>query len=452
IVDRARAGQPMGTDGDRWVVFNGEIYNHARLREELAARGYRFTTESDTEVLLHGYAEWGNDLPRHLDGIFAFLVYDGRRERYLYARDPMGVKPLYHGSREGRLYVASELKCLSALGIDGRALPPGHLAHHEEEARYFSLSAEPVEGEDGELVARFRHLLETAVLKRVQTDLPVGVIFSGGIDSAAVLALARRHHPRVAAFSVGLEGAPDLDYARRYCAEEGIPHHVRELRLDELAARVSQLVYRVETFETVDLMDASVMAPAFELAHDHGFKVVLCGDGSDELLAGYDLFRRHPDPVALMTYRVGNLHRTDLQRVDRAAMMHTVEARVPFMDRELVRFAYRLPLRVKLRDGIEKWILRAATDDVLPRYLAWRPKIRMPEGTGLRYQLLDRVRTRASRVDADTLERLGVQQSDVAYFLEQYLEHGFPMPAERYKRPGWDFEESGYFTFAHAGS
>jgi asparagine synthase (glutamine-hydrolysing) len=301
--------------------------------------------------------------------------------------------------------------------------------------------------EDEATVAELGRLLDDAVCKRVRTDLPIGVIYSAGLDSAVVLGLARRHHPDVTAISVGFPGAPDLEFAARSCAELGVRHVVKHLDYEQLVGSLHEVVRQIETFEVVDIMDAAVIGPAFEAAREAGIKVVLTGDGSDELFAGYELFRDHPDPVALMRYRVMNLHRTDLQRVDRISMRHSVEARVPFLDRAVVDFAWGLPLSLKLRDGIEKWVLRKAIDGIIPHYLAWRPKIRMPQGTGLLFQLIEYARDQPVGLDAELARRLGLDLPEAAYFLESYLRCGYPLPTSRYRQMGWDFAPNGYFVF-----
>jgi asparagine synthase (glutamine-hydrolysing) len=454
IVARGEARQPMFSgEGTRCVVFNGEIYNHERLRAELEARGYSFATSSDTEVLLHGYAEWGTGLPSRLDGIFAFVVYDSATGEFLCARDPLGVKPLYWASVGDTVYFASELKCYLSVGAVPRVFPPGHVMKNGNLLRYYfepdgslPYSAGP------DVVGEFARRLEEAVRKRVQTDLPIAVIYSGGLDSASVLALAAKHHHDVTAVTVGFPGSPDLEFATRSCRDLGIRHVTRLLNLQQCIDSLSRRVWETETFEMVDIMDATVMAPAFEAVHELGIKVALVGDGSDELLAGYDLFREHPDPVALMRYRVGNLHRTDLQRVDRASMSHSVEARVPFLDRDVVDLAWRMDTRLKHKHGTEKWILREAMSDVLPGYLAWRPKIRMPEGTGLLYQLIEHASKQPADIDPSLLHRLNLGRAGEAHFLDLYLRRGYPVPAERYKRASWDFSENGYFAFQEQGA
>jgi asparagine synthase (glutamine-hydrolysing) len=448
IVDRDHAVQPLTTpSGSFAVVYNGEIYNHRALRRELVDAGHRFATEGDTEVLLHGYEAWGEGLPERLDGVFAFVLVDLRRARVFAARDPFGVKPLYYSVCGERLLVASELKALAGGEAQPRELAPGHCLSGNVQRPWFELRRRPVPDDDEALVAEYRRLLEEAVAKRVDTDLPVGVIFSGGLDSAAVLRLAVERHPCVTAYTAGFEDAEDLAVARRYCAELGVEHVVTVLDLDLLVERLPRVIVQSELFETVDVMDASVSSLAFEAAARRGLKVVLTGDGSDELLAGYDLFRRHPDPQALLDYRLGNLYRTDLQRVDRMSMAYGVEARVPFLDRRLVELAYSAPLRLKLRDGVEKWLLRAAVDDLLPEYVAWRPKSRMAEGSGLFDRLVEWARQQRTALPCEVLERLSIRHPDGAYLLEQYLAAGYPLPHERHKRVGFDYFENGFFHF-----
>jgi asparagine synthase (glutamine-hydrolysing) len=448
IVARDEAGQPMSdASGRLWVVFNGEIYNHDELRRELTGRGHRFRTESDTEVLLCGYREWGDELPSHLDGVFAFVIYDPSTGNYLCARDRFGVKPLYWARDGAAMLLASEIKAFGALGCPPLELPPGHAVSGAGRWRYDERRSVAVPGEEDEVVSELFGRLDAAVAKRTRTDLPIGVIYSGGVDSAAVLGLAIRHHPDVTAISVGFPGAPDLDIATRSCADLGVRHVVHHLDYDELVARLPETVRQIETFEVIDIMDASVMTPAFAVARDLGIKVVLVGDGSDELFAGYELFRDHPDPLALMQYRVMNLYRTDLQRVDRTSMLHSVEARVPFLDPAVVDFAWHLPMSWKLRDGIEKWVLRKAIDGVVPDYLAWRPKIRMPQGTGLLFQLIEFARRQAGTVESELAGRMDLDRPEAAYFLRQYLDHNYPAPSAAYRRVGWDFAPNGYFMF-----
>ena len=299
IVARDEGRQPMATpDGKYLVVFNGEIYNHADLREELQGLGCRFATACDTEVILHGYQQWGPAVVHRLDGAFAFVVVDATSNSYFAARDPMGIKPLYWAQRDDAVLLASEQKCLAPHARDVRTLAPGHYLQAGMAHRYFDLEEPPRDGGDENPVARCRRLLDRAVRKRVDTDLPLAVMFSGGIDSAVVLHLARQYHPNVTAFTLGFPGAADLKVATRFCAEFGVPQVICTLSEEEVVRVLPHVAQGAEFFEGIDAMDACVAYFGYREAHARGFKVALCGEGSDEVLMGYDLFLEHPDPCA----------------------------------------------------------------------------------------------------------------------------------------------------------
>lgn len=450
IVDREHGRQPLiGNNGTICAVQNGEIYNYLELRKQLTAKGYQFLTECDTEVLVHGYQEWGEKLVDHLDGMFAFVVYNSVSNTFFAARDHIGIKPLYYLQKGDAYYFASEMKCLIQLGEDIQVLQPGYFIVNGEKRQYFQLVKESIEYNDEvSIVAHFKELFVHSVKKMVQTDLPIGMIFSGGIDSAAVLSIARKYHNKITAFTIGFPGSPDVEIAKRYCEENKINHKIQYLNIDDLILNMTNIVYICETFETIDLMDASLMYFAYKMAKTEGIKIILIGDGSDEVLAGYDFFKTYPDPEYLMTYRLSNLYRTDLQRSDRCSMIHSVEARPPFMDKEFLRFAYNVPFDMKLRNGNEKWILREAMVDDLPDYIRLRKKVRLPEGSGLLSQLLDFVCSQTSAVEPTILSRLKIDSPDGAYLLEQYLQAGFPIPHERYKKPDLDFSSNGYFVWS----
>ncbi len=451
IVDREHGRQPLrDRSGHISVVFNGEIYNHLELRAELQAHGYVFQTHSDTEVLVHGYQHWGEKLCQKLDGMFAFVIVDSANGSFLAARDHIGIKPLYYAMAEDRWLFASEQKCILPFSNDVMTLLPGtYIRETAAVERYFDLG-EPRrgahEGATEPLARRLRELLDAAVRKRVQTDLPIAVMFSGGIDSTVVLHLARQYHTNITAVTVGLEGAADIQVAKRYCEEYGVRHVVRHFSEEELVARIPDAVLGGEFFEAIDVIDTCIASFAYAEVERLGIKVALCGEGSDEILAGYDLFRHHPDPVELTEYRVSNLHRTDLQRVDRAAMMHSVEARVPFMDKEVLRFAYGLPMNVKLHGTTEKWILREAFRGILPAYIADRPKIRMPDGSGVKNILMVHAEREAGRQDLGFGSPL-FDTPQSRFFLGKYMAAGFPPPDTRHRRKGFDYSDTGYFNF-----
>ncbi len=396
IVDRRRAVQPWVSPDGRWVLcFNGEIYNHRELRAQLAVLGRDFRTASDTEVLLTAFMQWGEGAVTRLRGEFAFAIADRASGSVYLARDPLGVKPLYWSRCGGRLLVASEIKALVPAGGPVTEITPGHHGWAEADAGpdlvpYVDLlrlgeDQPPIDDPD-EAAKLIRAALEDSIRVRVDTDLAVGVILSGGLDSSLALLHAQDMHPDCVALTIGAPGSEDLAYARRLAAESGVPHEVVELRpgdirLDDIreAIRVSELT------EYGDIINAVVSVPLFRRVHELGIKVVLTGDGSDELFGGYPMHDRAGPAGArqLFLHKIRNLCRTELQRVDRASMACGVEARVPFVDLSLVELAMRLPLSLKVRGGQEKWILREAFAGLLPGYIRSRPKSPMSHSSGL---------------------------------------------------------------------
>jgi asparagine synthase (glutamine-hydrolysing) len=403
IVDPAGGGQPLASADGRWLLcYNGEIFNHRGLRDELRRLGHEFRTECDTEVVLCAFAQWGDAAVRIFRGEFAFTVADVAADRVYLARDPAGVKPLYWSVAGGCLHVASEIKALVPVGAPVSEVPPGchgwSTAGGEPDlAPYSALLSigvrDPAEAgsvatieSEAESMALVRVALAESIRVRTDTDHAVGVILSGGLDSSLLLLHVRALHPDCVAFTVGAPGSEDIAYARRLTAELGVAHEVveispRQIRLHEIreAIRISELT------EYGDIINAVVSLPLFRRIAEVGVKVVLTGDGSDELFGGYPMYQQaKPDQQRrLFLHKIANLGRTELQRVDRVSMGHGVEARVPFLDPALIELALRLPGRLKVRDGVEKWILRQAFADVLPDYVRTRPKKPMSHSSGL---------------------------------------------------------------------
>ncbi len=396
IVDRERAVQPWLSADGRWLLcFNGEVFNHRALRTELAGRGRGLRSESDTEVVLEAVLEWGGSAVTRLRGEYAFAMLDRTTGRAYLARDPLGVKPLYWSAADGRLHVASEVKALVPVGAPIAEVPPGYHGWAEpgtapELVPHVDLDRlgidRPVIDDPDEAARLIRDTLADSIRVRVDTDLTVGVILSGGLDSSLTLLHVKEMHPDCVAFTIGAPGSPDLTYARRLTAELGVPHEVIELRPRDIRlADIRETIRMAELTEYGDTINAVVSVPLFRRVREAGVKVVLTGDGSDELFGGYGMYHRvGPEQACrLFLHKIRNLCRTELQRVDRTSMGQGVEARVPFLDPALVELAMRLPVDLKVRDGQEKWIVRRAFADLLPDYIRDRPKNPMSHSSGL---------------------------------------------------------------------
>ena len=400
IIGPEDGAQPIHQSDDLLVV-NGEIYNHADLRAILGPAA--FSTASDSETVLHlfrsGQARW----VAKLDGMFAFVL--ATRDRIIAARDPLGIKPLYMARIGGGMAFASELKAFDGLPVEAvEAIPPGGLFDSIEGARRWyrtpagAAVAEP--GLDMDATAReLRLVLESAVAKWRVADVEVGSFLSGGLDSSLIAALAARQHqdgPPLKTFAVGAEGSPDLRAAAKVAAHIGAEHYSHAFTAKDVAAVLPDVIRALESAD-VDLVRSAIPTHfAAKLARQH-VKAVLTGEGADELFAGYTYHQGyidHPRELAEeLTRSLNAMHNINLQRVDRITMGVSLEARTPFLDRELIDFAQSIPATLKLRrtdpadpestgPNTEKWILRKAVADLLPHDLVWRKKAQFDEGSG----------------------------------------------------------------------
>jgi len=396
IVDRDRAQQPWRTGGGRYsLCYNGEVFNHAELRARLEAEGVAFRSTSDTEVVAEALLAWGEEALLAFRGEFALALVDHHDDTVFVARDPAGIKPLYWARSGGRLYLASEVKALTGLGVTLSELPPGHCGTGSASSDlvvhpYIDLlrlgEDEPMIEDVEEAAAAVRSTVLEAIRRRVDTDLPVGIILSGGLDSSLVAVQVATLHPECVAFTVGTAGSEDLEYAKRLTADLGIRHEVVEIAPRQIkSAQVKEAVRVSEATEYGDAINAVVSMEVFRAVHEAGIKVVLTGDGSDELFGGYDMYKAVSDATArrLFLHKIVQLSRTELQRVDRTSMGQCVEARVPFLDLDLLLLAMRIPVSMKVRDGYEKWIVRHAFADDLPDYILARHKNPMSHSSGL---------------------------------------------------------------------
>ena len=408
IMDPVGGHQPIERFGGACAIAaNGEIYNSPQLRAGLAAR-HRFRTCSDSESALHMYREVGLDTAKELDGMFAFAIADGD-ELYL-ARDPLGIKPLYYGERDGGLVFASELKALVGYAQAVREFPPGTWFHSRSGfQRYYEVAAGlPTQDSLTAHVQNVRTTLEQAVVKRLMSDVPVGAFLSGGLDSSLIAAIARPHLKELHTFSVGVEGCRDIQAARIVARHLDTIHHEYTFTPDEALAALPEIIYHLESFDQ-DLVRSAIPCYFTSRLASQFVKVILTGEGADELFAGYEYYRSISCPKQLhreLRRSVCALHNINLQRVDRLTMAHSIEGRVPFLDLDMIRVAQAIPPKLKLFKGesgqtIEKWILRKAFEDLLPREVVWRGKEQFDEGSGTTDVLADLVARFMTRREAE---------------------------------------------------
>jgi asparagine synthase (glutamine-hydrolysing) len=391
IVDLEGGDQPF-VQGETTLVANGEIYNAPALRAGLASTR-PFVTTSDNEVILHLLGAEGPGAIEQLRGMFAFaLVIDGE---LLLGRDPIGIKPLYTGMVDGDVVFGSELGAFPAGATAVRPVEPGTLwSSRRGQLRYYDVpDPEPEPGDLAAHAGRVREALERAVVGHLMSDVPVGAFLSGGLDSSAIVALIRRHVRELHTFSVGLPGSPDLAAARLVSDHVGTIHHEYVLDPVEIVEHLPEIVGALESFDQ-DLVRSAV--PTYftaRLAAEH-VKVVMTGEGADELFAGYDYHKAlasDDDLHADARRSLRELHHVNLQRVDRLTMAHSLEARVPFLDIDVIETALSIPAALR-RPGAgapEKAVLRLAVEELLPAEVVWRDKAQFDQGTGAADMLAD---------------------------------------------------------------
>lgn len=394
IMDPIGGAQPIyNEDRTLTLVANSEIYNFPQLRDELMNR-HRFSTKSDCEAALHLYEEEGMDASNQLDGMYAVAISE--RNSIFLARDPIGIKPLYYSqekSKDGKeiFYFASELKAMADWSNEAHEFPPG--TFFDSRTGFVSYYEVPDLQPDSlpvdETLRRVRTTLEEAVVKRLMSDVPLGAFLSGGLDSSLIAALARQHMDELHTFSVGVEGSNDIEAARKVAAHIGSIHHEYLYTPEEVIRCLPEVIYHLESFDQ-DLVRSAI--PCYlcsRLASDY-VKVILTGEGADELFAGYTYYKNIQKPDVLhreLRRSVTKLHNMNLQRVDRLTMCHSIEGRVPFLDTAMIELAQTIPPELKLRQmpngqRIEKWVLRKACEDLLPAEIVWRDKEQFDEGSG----------------------------------------------------------------------
>ena len=406
IVDPESGRQPLFSPDRRQVLaVNGEIYNHQEIRERYRDT-YSFQTGSDCEVILALYRDQGVNFLEQLNGIFAFALYDEEQEAFLVARDPIGVIPLYIGyDDDGKVYVASELKALEGQCQRYEPFPPGHYLYSKdgEIRRYYKrdwLDYEQVK-DNGGTADDVHHALEEAVRRQLMSDVPYGVLLSGGLDSSVISAIAAKYAqrrvetggreaawwPRLHSFAVGLKGAPDLAKARMVAEHIGTVHHEINYTIQEGLDAIRDVIYFIETYDVTTVRASTPMYLLARVIKSMGIKMVLSGEGADEVFGGYLYFHKAPNAKAFheeTVRKLSKLHLYDCLRANKSLAAWGVEGRVPFLDKEFLDVAMRLNPQLKMCPGqtVEKKIVREAFAHMLPSEVAWRQKEQFSDGVG----------------------------------------------------------------------
>lgn len=406
IVDPESGQQPLySPDRKQVLAVNGEIYNHRELRTRWSDR-YKFATGSDCEVILALYRELGTGFLEQLSGIFAFALYDEERDEFFVARDPIGVIPLYMGhDKEGLVYVSSELKALEGYCDSYDIFPPGccYSSAEGKIRRYYQRDWTNYNNvcTNGASVSALRSSLDDAVRRQLMSDVPYGVLLSGGLDSSIISALAMKYAgrrvednskseawwPRLHSFAVGLKGAPDLVKARLVADYIGTVHHEINYTIEEGLDAVRDVIYYIETYDVTTVRASTPMYLLARVIRSMGIKMVLSGEGADEVFGGYLYFHKAPNAQAFheeTVRKLSRLHLYDCLRANKSLAAWGVEGRVPFLDKEFLDVAMRLNPEAKMCPGntIEKRILREAFADMLPDAVAWRQKEQFSDGVG----------------------------------------------------------------------
>ena len=406
IVDPASGKQPLYNEDQSLVLAaNGEIYNHLELRKKFEGK-YNFKTESDCEIILALYQKKGVDFVDDLNGIFAFAIYDSTKDSYFIARDHMGIIPLYMGwDKDGTFYVASELKALEGVCAKIELFPPGHYWHSGDEAPTQWYKRNWVDFEEVKnnptSIEDLHDSLSDAVHRQLMSDVPYGVLLSGGLDSSITSALAKKFSskrvesddtqeawwPQLHSFSVGLEGSPDLAAAKKVSEHIGSIHHEVVFTIQEGLDAIKDVIYHLETY---DITTVRASTPMFLMARSiksHGIKMVLSGEGADELFGGYLYFHKAPSAEEFhkeTVRKLDKLHQYDCLRANKSLAAWGIEGRVPFLDKEFIDVAMRINPKDKMinKERMEKWVVRKAFEDYLPESVAWRQKEQFSDGVG----------------------------------------------------------------------
>ncbi|CAM6095398.1 unnamed protein product [Calypogeia fissa] len=466
IIDPASGDQPLFNESKSIIVaVNGEIYNHEELKRGMS-KAKKFNTKSDCEVIAHLYEDIGEEVVQRLDGMFSFVLLDTRDESYIAVRDPIGITPLYMGwGKDGSVWFASEMKALVDECETFKVFPPGHIYSSKtgELRRWYDpvWFSESIPSVPYDPIA-LRKAFERAVIKRLMTDVPFGVLLSGGLDSSLVAAVASRHLAETKAgrqwgttlhtFCVGLEGSPDLRAASEVAKTLGTAHHEFHFTVQEGLDALSEVIYHIETYDVTTIRASTPMFLMSRKIKALGVKMVLSGEGSDEIFGGYLYFHKAPnkEELHLETCRkIKALHLYDCLRANKSTAAWGLEARVPFLDRAFIDLAMSIDPAQKMIDKkagrIEKYILRKAFDDeknpYLPKHILYRQKEQFSDGVG--YSWIDGLKEHAASQVSDKMMAnarhvfpYNTPTTKEAYYYRQIFEKRFPQQSARETVPG----------------
>jgi asparagine synthase (glutamine-hydrolysing) len=423
IVDPQSGKQPLcSSDGNLILTINGEIYNHQEIRKKYE-NSYKFLTHSDCEVILPLYRDKGPAFIEELNGIFAFALYDREKDCYFIARDHIGIIPLYIGwDAFGNFFVSSELKALEGVCKTIKEFLPGHYLYSKEGEmkkwyRRDWMDYSAVEGNESD-IDELRQALESSVHRQMMSDVPYGVLLSGGLDSSIISAIAKKFAPKriesqdkseawwpqLHSFAVGLEGSPDLAAARKVADHIGTVHHEINFTVQEGLDAIRDVIYHIETYDVTTIRASTPMYLLARVIKSMGVKMVLSGEGADEIFGGYLYFHKAPGAKEFheeTVRKISKLHLYDCLRANKSLAAWGVEGRVPFLDKEFMDVAMRLNPKDKMAANgkMEKYILRKAFEDYLPESVAWRQKEQFSDGVG--YNWIDTLKMLASKEVSD---------------------------------------------------
>ncbi len=406
IVDPASGKQPLFSEDQKLILAaNGEIYNHQDIRAKYEGK-YAFQTQSDCEVILALYKDKGVDFVDDLNGIFGFAIYDVENDAYFIARDHMGIIPLYMGwDQNGTFYVASELKALEGVCTKIELFPPGHYMSSTDGklVQWYKRSWDEYAAvkENETQISEIKTALEEAVHRQMMSDVPYGVLLSGGLDSSVISAVAKKYSsrrvesndetdawwPQLHSFSVGLDGSPDLAAAQVVADHIGTVHHEIKFTIQEGLDAIKDVVYNLETYDITTIRASTPMYLMARVIKSMGIKMVLSGEGADELFGGDLYFHKAPDAQEFheeTVRKLNKLHMYDCLRANKSLAAWGIEGRVPFLDKEFMDVAMRINPQDKMINGerMEKWVVRKAFEDMLPESVAWRQKEQFSDGVG----------------------------------------------------------------------